>query len=161
MPVGGTVSDTATLTGGNPASSSSDSESVEVTPQVLTGRAYALAANLYLLGQSAVLIPKTVDTRQVSTTQSTTVAPQCASSPSSKLLCANVTTDAAHARSTATATLLQLALTVPNWPALPAIELKAVQATSTTTCAGAATVVLNEQLRSRRRTAGSPSTPFT
>jgi hypothetical protein len=125
----------------NPASSSCDSESVEVTPQVLTGRAYALAANLYLLGQSAVLIPKTVDTRQVSTTQSTTVAPQCASSPSSKLLCANVTTDAAHARSTATATLLQLALTVPNWPALPAIELKAVQATSTTSCAGSAGAV--------------------
>jgi hypothetical protein len=105
---------------------------------LMTGRAFAAEGTVYLLGQSAVVLsPSIEDTGLVSTTQTKTVAPQCAASPPLLyLLCSRVVTNASTGTVTASDTTLALSLGIPNWPSLPAIVLRALTVSSTTSCAG-------------------------
>jgi Ice-binding-like len=121
-----------------PVTSACGSEQVVVTtPPTMTGRAYALTATASLAGIPLVNIAPTPDTGSISTTTSSTTTTPCRASLSTlvtaKLLCANVTTVATPSGSTATASVADVGV---GLPAIPAITLRGIQSTSTTTCGG-------------------------
>lgn len=110
---------------------------VVVSP-TMYGRAYAGAANLSLLGLPSVLIPPVGDTGQVATKASTSAQSGC----NLTLTCARVTTNATTRRVDASASVVGKSLTFP-WTHVPPsgapapdLVLRAVTATSTSTCAG-------------------------
>jgi hypothetical protein len=109
-------------------------EQTDVTPQVLTGRAFGLS-----LGGLLKINP-TPDTGSVSTTSSTTVAPPCVVSLPvgtavvAKVLCASVKTSSgfpADSQAFASTAGANVALS-----GLPKISIGVVQAFSSTSCAG-------------------------
>jgi hypothetical protein len=120
-----------------PATSPCGSEEVVVTSQILTGRAYGITATATLLGVPLVDVAPTPDTGFVSTTSSSTTSPPCVAAltglVSAHVLCANVTTVASPAGSTAGASVADATVAIG---AIPTITTTAVQSTSTTTCAG-------------------------
>ena len=120
-----------------PATSPCGSEQVVVTSEVLTGRAYGLSAKVTLAGATLVNVVPTPDTGHVSTTQSSTTSTPCvATIPGivrASVLCANVTTVNSPARSTATASVDDSTVGVTG---IPTVTIRAVQSSSTTTCAG-------------------------
>ena len=121
----------------SPAVSPCGSETVRVTSEIMTGRAYGLTATATVLGIPLVNLTPTPDTGAVSTAGSSTTSTPCiASVPgavAAHVLCANVTTDSPTGRSTASASVNDTAIAIAS---VPAITLGAVQSTSTTTCAG-------------------------
>jgi hypothetical protein len=142
VPIGaaGTYRWVATYSGdsnNNAVTSPCGAEQVVVTPQVLTGRAYALAAQANLLGIALVNVPPTPDTGPVSTTSSGTTSVPCVASisglVSSHTLCAQVTTTAFPGRSAAAASVDDTTVGITG---IPVITLRTIQSTSTTTCAG-------------------------
>lgn len=142
VPVGaaGTYNWMATYAGdihNNPATSPCGSETVIVTAQTLTGRAYGLKATATLLGIPLLTVPPTPDTGFVSTTSSTTTTTPCVATlngaVSAHALCANVTTIAYPGRSTATASVADAGIAILT---IPTITMTLIQSSSTTTCAG-------------------------
>jgi len=124
----------------NPASTlcGDPGESVTLTAQVLTGRAFGLSANASLLGLTLVNIPPIPDTGPVSTTVPSTTSTPCVASIggliTAHVLCANVTTSLGPAKSTATASVNDTSIL--GLPGVPGISIGLVQSSSTTTCAG-------------------------
>jgi hypothetical protein len=120
-----------------PATSRCGSETVLVTAQTLTGRAYGLAASATLLGIPLITVVPTPDTGFVSTASSSTTSTPCVATLSGAVsahaLCANVTTVANPAKSTATASLTDASAAIL---AIPTVTIRLVQSTSATTCAG-------------------------
>jgi hypothetical protein len=112
-------------------------EPVVVTPQVLTGRAYGLAASATLLGVPLVTLARTPDTGAITTTSSMSTSVPCVATlsglVSAHALCANVTTTAFPGKSVATASVDDTTVGIPG---LPVITVRAIQSTSTTTCGG-------------------------
>jgi len=112
-------------------------ESVKVTPQVLTGRAYGLSANATTLGLPLLSIAPTPDTGPVSVTSNTTVAPPCVLTISglinSSNLCAKVVTTETPSSSTANASVDSTSIGLPG---VPVISVGVVQSQSNSTCAG-------------------------
>jgi hypothetical protein len=121
--------------GNHPAISPCGSEAVTVTAQFLTGRAYGLAATAAVGTLQLVTVAPIPDTGAISTTSSSTVSPACVANlrglVSADVLCATVTTTAVPAKSTASASVVDAAVRLPQ---LPTIAIKAVQSSSTTTC---------------------------
>jgi hypothetical protein len=113
------------------------SEPVQVTSQILTGRAYGLKANATLAGLPIVNVARTPDTGAISTTSSSTTTTPCVAtlsgSVSAHVLCANVTTVAFPGRSTANASVADATVGILL---VPTITLRTIQSTSTTTCSG-------------------------
>ena len=122
----------------NGATSACGSETVTVTPQVLTGRAYGLTASASALGLQLLTIAPTPDTGSVSTTTAETVAPPCVVSLSglinSGTLCASVTTSLSPSKSTVQASVDNTSIGLPG---VPVITIGAVQSQSTSTCQAA------------------------
>lgn len=122
-------------TNNNTASSGCGSETVTVTPQTLTGRAYGLAASATAAGLQLLTVNPTPDTGSVSTTKAETVAPACVVSLSglinSSTLCASVTTSLNPSKSVAQASINSTTIGLPG---LPVITVGAVQSQSTSTC---------------------------
>jgi hypothetical protein len=116
-----------------PITSPCGSETVTVSSQVLTGRAYGLTAT----AAGLVTILPIPDTGHVSTTGSSTTTTPCVATLtgiiSAHALCANVTTVASPARSTASASVADATTLITS---IPTITTRVVQSTSTTTCAG-------------------------
>ncbi len=122
----------------NGATSACGSETVKVTPQVLTGRAYGLTASASALGLQLLTIAPTPDTGSVSTTTAETVAPPCVVSLSglinSGTLCASVTTSLSPSKSAVQASVDNTSIGLPG---VPVITIGAVQSQSTSTCQAA------------------------
>ncbi len=113
-------------------------EPVLVTSQVLTGRAYGLAASAYLGAIPLLNVAPTPDTGFVNVAGSTTVGPKCVLAVPGIVnvaaVCAGVaTSNAFPARSTAAASVAAATIGVPG---IPVITVGAVQSTSSTTCGG-------------------------
>jgi len=122
----------------NPAGPSAcGAESVSVTPQVLTGRAFGLSANATALGLPLLSIAPTPDTGPVSVTSNTTVAPPCVLTISGLInsanLCAKVVTTETPSGSTANASVDSTTIGITG---VPVIQVGLVQSQSHTTCAG-------------------------
>jgi hypothetical protein len=121
----------------NPVAGTCGDESVLITPQVLTGRAFGVSAAVTLLGAPLLTLARTPDTGAVTTTSTTVSNVPCTVSltglVTAHALCASVETNAFPGRSTARASIDDTAIGIPG---LPVVTLKAVQTTSTTTCAG-------------------------
>ncbi len=120
----------------NPAPTTAcGSETVIVTPQTLTGRAYGLAASASVAGLQLLTVNPTPDTGSVSTTKAETIAPACVVSLSglinSSTLCASVTTSLNPSKSVAQASINSTTIGLPG---LPVITVGAVQSQSTSTC---------------------------
>lgn len=111
------------------------SETVLVTAQLLTGRAFGLTATATLAGIPLVNVLPIPDTGHISTTSSSSTSTPCVATLSglvgAHVLCANVTT--IPGRSTASASVADAGVAIVG---IPTITLRAVQSTSTTTCAG-------------------------
>jgi len=142
VPVGaaGTYRWVATYNGdanNSPVTSPCGSETVVVTAQTLTGRAYGLTATATLLGVPLVNVPPTPDTGFISTASSSTTSTPCVATlsglVSAHALCANVTTVAFPGRSTATASTADATVAILS---IPTITMRLIQSSSTTTCAG-------------------------
>ena len=120
-----------------PAISPCGSETVQVTAQILTGRAYGLRANATLIGLPIVNVVPIPDTGHVTTTSSSSTTTPCVATLTgavgAHVLCANVTTVAAPARSTASASVADATVAITL---TPTVTTRVVQSTSTTTCAG-------------------------
>jgi hypothetical protein len=136
----GTYRWVATYTGdpnNNPATSPCGSETVDVTSQIMTGRAYGLTANVTDLGHTLLNLMPLPDTGFISTPSSSTTTTPCVATlgelVGAHALCANVTTVASPGQSTASASVADATVGVP---AIPVVALGAVQSTSTTTCGG-------------------------
>lgn len=136
----GTYNWVATYSGdanNNGAVSPCGSETVHVTSQILTGRAYGLKANATLAGLPLVNVAPIPDTGAISTTSSSTTSTPCvatlAGSVSAHVLCAKVTTVAHPGRSTAEASVADATVGISS---VPTITLSTIRSTSTTTCAG-------------------------
>jgi hypothetical protein len=124
----------------NSATSACGTETVVVTPQVLTGDAFAVQVHASLLGLPLINPATVQNTGAVSTTSSTSTAVPCGLKVAvvnvllSGEICGDVTTDAAYpSRSTASASVANIALGLPT---LPVIAIEGVRSTSTTTCSG-------------------------
>jgi hypothetical protein len=112
------------------------SEPVNVTPHVLTGRAYGLSAAVTALGLPPLLtIAPAPDTGSVSVTSNTTVAPPCVLTISglinSSNLCAKVVTTETSSSSTANAPVDGTSIGLPG---VPVIQVGVVQSRSNSTC---------------------------
>lgn len=136
----GTYNWVATYSGdanNRPATSPCGSEQVQVTSQILTGRAFGLSATATLLGLPIVDVHPTPDTGHVSTTSSSSTTTPCVTTISGAVaahaLCANVTTVASPGRSTASASVADSTIGITT---VPTITTGVIQSTSTTTCAG-------------------------
>jgi hypothetical protein len=136
----GTYSWTAIYSGdthNNPATSSCGKEKVLVTAQTLTGRAYGLAARTSLLGLPLLTVMPTPDTGAISTSMASATTTPCVATltgvVTAHALCANVTTVASPARSTATASVTDTTAAVLG---IPTVTLRLAQSSSTTTCSG-------------------------
>lgn len=123
----------------NSASGSCGDETVKVTPQTLTGRAYALSASASALGLQVLNINPTPDTGSISTTAAETIAPPCLATlsglVSSANLCAQVTTSQGPAQSVARASIDSTRIGLAG---VPVISVGAVQSQSTSTCSAEA-----------------------
>lgn len=121
----------------NPTTSPCGSEQVVVTAQTLTGRAFGLTALATLLGNPIVTVAPIPDTGFISTASSSTTSTPCVAmlsgAVSAHALCANVTTVAFPATSTATASVADATVGIPT---LPIITMQVVQSSSTTNCTG-------------------------
>ena len=121
----------------SPVSSPCGSEQVVVTGQTLTGRAFGLSARATLLGIPLINVGPIPDTGFISTTSSSTTTTPCVATltgpVTAHVLCANVTTVAFPAKSTASASVADATISIPT---LPTVTLRTVNSTSTTTCAG-------------------------
>ncbi|HEU0315694.1 MAG TPA: ice-binding family protein [Solirubrobacteraceae bacterium] len=122
------------------ATSPCGSETVEVSAQILTGRAYGLTANVTdVFHHTLVNVAPTPDTGFISTPSSSTTTTPCVTTLSglvgADVLCANVTTVASPGQSTASASVADATVGVPL---IPTVTLHAVHSTSTTTCGGSA-----------------------
>ncbi|MEO5873965.1 MAG: ice-binding family protein [Streptosporangiaceae bacterium] len=121
----------------NPAYSPCGSELVNVTAQVLTGRAYGLSATATLLGQPLVNVVPTPDTGHISTTSSSTTPTPCVATltglVSAHALCASVATVATPASSTVHASAADAGV---NLTGIPVVTARVVSSSSATTCAG-------------------------
>jgi hypothetical protein len=142
VPVGaaGTYSWVATYSGdanNNAVSSPCGNESVVVTPQRLTGRAFGLSANVTLLGGGLITVGPTPDTGNIVTTSSSTTTTPCVATLTgivgAHVLCANVTTVGFPGKSTASASVADVGTAIAG---VPTITIRAAKSTSTTTCAG-------------------------
>jgi hypothetical protein len=126
-------------TNNDTAASGCGSETVKVTPQTLTGRAYGLSASASALGIALVNINPTPDTGSIATTAAETVAPPCLATlsglVSSADLCAKVTTAQGPAQSVAQASIDSTKIGLAG---VPVITVGAVQSQSTSTCAAEA-----------------------
>jgi hypothetical protein len=136
----GTYNWVATYTGdanNNTAVSHCGSEPLQVTSQILTGRAYGLKANATLAGLPILNVAPTPDTGAISTTSSSTTTTPCVAtlsgSVTAHVLCANVTTVAFPGRSTADASVADATVGILL---VPTITLRVIHSTSTTTCSG-------------------------
>jgi hypothetical protein len=111
-------------------------ETVVVTPQIMTGRAYGAKVDLL-----APLLPPTPDTGPISTTNPGTFAPPCTISLNPILnagvLCASVVTSTNPPRSSAQATVASADI-LTGIVGVPEITVTGVQASSTTECSGSA-----------------------
>jgi hypothetical protein len=120
----------------NPAVSGCGDETVNVTPQILTGRAYGLSANASALGLQLLNINPTPDTGSIATTAAETVAPPCVLTLSGLIssgnLCAKVTTSQGPAVSVAQASVDSTRIGLAG---VPVISVGAVQSQSASTCA--------------------------
>ncbi len=144
----GSINDTATASGttllGTPASSSSSATVVASAP-VMTGEANDATVSVGLLGKPLPLALVLHDTGAVATTKASTTVVPCALNLAlpdlviSGDVCSDVTTipatDITPATSTAAASVAAVAIGVP---ALPVIDLQAVQSNSITSCFGSA-----------------------
>jgi MBG domain-containing protein len=133
----------------NVVTGSCGDERVIVTPQVLTGRAYGLTATASLGTKTLLNVKPTPDTGAVSTTSTSNHTPPCVLKitllVNVKAVCASVVTSSAFpAKSTATASVAAVTVSVAG---LPAIVVQAVQSTSATTCGGSAGTVTIAYLR--------------
>jgi hypothetical protein len=121
----------------NPTTSPCGSERVQVTSQILTGRAFGLSASATLLGLPIVDVHPTPDTGHVSTTWSSSTTKPCVATLSGSVaahaLCANVTTVASAGRSSASASVADATVGIAT---VPTTTTRVVQSTSTTTCGG-------------------------
>jgi hypothetical protein len=121
----------------SPVTSPCGSEKVVVTAQTLTGRAFGLKATATLLGATLVNVPRTPDTGFVSTPSSSTTTTPCVATlsglVSAHALCANVTTVAYPAKSTATASTADTTVAIAG---IPTVTMRLIESKSTTTCAG-------------------------
>jgi hypothetical protein len=120
------------------ATSPCGSETVEVTAQILTGRAYGLGADVQdALGHPLLALDPTPDTGSISTPASSSTTTPCVATLTGLVgahaLCVNVTTVASPGRSTASASVADATVGVPT---VPTVTMRAVQSTSTTTCGG-------------------------
>ncbi len=136
----GTYNWVATYSGdaaNDPALSPCGSETVLVTSQILTGRAYGLRAAVSLIGIPLVNVVPTPDTGHIATTSSSTTSTPCVATVpgavSAHVLCAQVTTSASQARSSASASVADARVAVGT---VPTITMRTIASTSTTTCAG-------------------------
>ena len=113
------------------------SETVTVTPRILTGRAYGISANVSLIGQPVVTLLPSPDTGPITTTSSMTTSTPCLASisgpVSANVLCVGVTTTSYPGQSSASSSVANATVGITG---IPTITLKAVQSTSTTTCGG-------------------------
>ncbi|HEV7808124.1 MAG TPA: ice-binding family protein [Solirubrobacteraceae bacterium] len=120
-----------------PAISPCGSETVLVTSQILTGRAYGLGAHVTAIGLPIVNILPIPDTGHVATTSSSSTTTPCVATLSGAIgahaLCANVTTTPSPSRSRASASVADASVAITL---IPTVKTGAVQSTSTTTCAG-------------------------
>lgn len=123
----------------NPAVGNCSDETVKVTPQTLTGRAYGLSASASALGLQLLNINPTPDTGSVATTAAETIAPPCVLTLSglisSSNLCAKLTTSQGPAQSVAQASIDGTRIGLAG---VPVISVGAVQSQSTSTCAAEA-----------------------
>lgn len=138
----GTYRWTATYSGdanNNAVTSPCSDEQVVVTPQKLTGRAYALAAKATLAGLELVNVGPLPDTGHISTTSTTATSVPCVASLSGLVsghtLCAKVATTEFPGKSVGTASVDDTTVGIAG---IPVITLKTIQSSSTTTCAGSA-----------------------
>jgi ice-binding like protein len=120
------------------ATSPCGSEQVVVTPpRTLTGRAYGLSVSSSLIGIPLVNIAPTPDTGAISTTTSSTTTTPCRAAltvpVTAHVLCASVTTAAGPGESDAAASVADASVPIAG---IPTVVARAVQSTSTTTCAG-------------------------
>jgi hypothetical protein len=136
----GTYNWVATYSGdanNNPATSPCHDEPVVVTPQILTGHAYGLAAQATLLGAPLLTLGPVPDTGAISTTSTSSTSVPCVATlgglVSGHALCANVSTTSFPGKSVAKASLDDTTVGIPG---LPVITIKAIQSSSTTTCGG-------------------------
>ncbi len=121
-----------------PATSPCGSETVEVSAQILTGRAYGLTANVTdVFHHVLVGIDPTPDTGFISTPSSSTTTTPCVATLSGLVgahaLCANVTTVSSPGSSTASASVADATVGIPG---IPVVTVHTIQSTSTTTCGG-------------------------
>jgi uncharacterized repeat protein (TIGR01451 family) len=139
----GSITDTATASGkttvGTTVTSNSSSVTIQAVQVIMSGRAYAIGADIGVTG-TALVGPVTVaDTGGIETAAATNTPTPCVVAAAVKDLtitgdvCAGVQTTTNPNASTATSSIANLGLGVLG---LPAITLQAVQSTSTTTCAG-------------------------
>lgn len=138
----GTYRWTATYSGdanNNSVTSPCSDESVTVTPQRLTGRAYGLTANATLAGIELVNIAPAPDTGHVSTTSTGTTTVPCTAALSGLIsghaLCAKVATTEFPGKSVATASIDDTTVGIAG---IPVITVKTINSGSTTTCSGSA-----------------------
>jgi len=119
----------------NPVTTACGSETVKVTPQTLTGRAYGLTASASALGLPLLNIAPTPDTGSVSTTVADTVAPPCVATLSGLItagtLCAQVVTSLNPSKSSAQASVNSTTIGLTG---VPVITVGAVQSQSSITC---------------------------
>jgi hypothetical protein len=146
---------TATYNGNeydNPVTSQCGTETVDVTPQVMTGSAAALVLDATLLGQT-LIPPVTVEGVGPVTTTQTTADNECAVNVNvidvaiSGDVCANVDTrmelgSPSHAKATSSVASLSLGV-----PGVPTIVIHAVAAKSITTCNGSTGTVRIAELK--------------
>jgi hypothetical protein len=119
--------------------SNPSSVTIQAVQTIMSGRAYAIGLDAGLTG-IALVGPVTVDdTGGVETAAATTTPTPCVAAAAVTDLtitgdvCAGVTTTTNPAVSTATSSIANLALGVAG---IPAVDLQAVQSTSTTSCLG-------------------------
>ncbi|WP_034260781.1 choice-of-anchor P family protein [Actinospica robiniae] len=114
-------------------------ETVRVTPQTLTGRAYGLSASTSALGLQLLTVNPTPDTGAIATTAAETVAPPCVVTLSglitSSNVCAKLTTSQSPAQSIAQASIDSTKIGLPG---VPVISVGAIQSQSSSTCAAEA-----------------------
>jgi len=130
------------------AASKCGDETVVVTPQTLTGRAYGLTAKSTLLGVTLVNVAPTPDTGSISTTTDSSTSVPCVAAlkglVSADGLCAKVATTAFPGKSVATASLADVGVRLVG---IPAVSVGAIKSTSTTQCSGSAGSVTIDYLK--------------
>lgn len=121
----------------NPVAGNCGDESFTVTPQKMTGHAYAAKASVKLAGLALLNLAPVAETGPIATTSTYNSSTPCVATVTGivgvKALCSSVSTVRYPGKSTAKASI---ASAVTGIPGLPVISVGAVQASSTTTCDG-------------------------